>query len=198
MSDKQTEEANLDNVEESGKLPEESPILAETTKEASEQDNSPEEIEVSSETLLAEAHKEKEDLYDQLLRRTAEFENYRKRVERERRERSTLAATDIMLELLAVIDDLERAIHAPAENNAATYRQGVELILRQMLELLRKRDVKPIEALGVDFDPNYHEAVVHEPSTDHKDGEVMEELRRGYTIGGRLLRPSMVKVAKSS
>ena len=103
-----------------------------------------------------------------------------------------------MLELLAVIDDLERAIHAPAENNAATYRQGVELILRLMLELLRKRDVKPIEALGVDFDPNYHEAVVHEPSTDHKDGEVMEELRRGYTIGGRLLRPSMVKVAKSS
>jgi molecular chaperone GrpE len=67
-----------------------------------------------------------------------------------------------------------------------------------MLELLRKRDVKPIEALGVDFDPNYHEAVVHELSPDHKGGEVIEELRRGYMIGGRLLRPAMVKVAKPS
>ena len=198
MPDKQTKEVNLDNVEESGKLPEESPISAETTKEASDQNDPSEEVEVSSEVLLTETRKEKEDLYDQLLRRTAEFENYRKRIERERRESSTLAATDIMLELLTVIDDLERAIHAPAENNAETYRQGVELILRQMLELLRKRDVKPIEALGVDFDPNYHEAVVHEPSTDHKDGEVIEELRRGYTIGERLLRPSMVKVTKSS
>tara|TARA_B100001123_G_C15337074_1_gene1033276 strand:+ start:4669 stop:5265 length:597 start_codon:yes stop_codon:yes gene_type:complete len=198
MPDKQPEEANPDNVEESGELPEESPISAETTEKASDQNDPPKEMEISSEAMLTEVRKEKEELYDQLLRSTAEFENYRKRIERERRERSALAATDIMLELLAVIDDLERAIHAPAENNAETYRQGVELILRQMLELLRKRDVKPIEALGVDFDPNYHEAVVHEPSTDHKDGEVIEELRRGYTIGGRLLRPSMVKVAKSS
>jgi molecular chaperone GrpE len=148
--------------------------------------------------LLAEAKKEKEDLYDQLLRRTAEFENYRKRIEREGRERSNLAAADIIFELLAVIDDLERAVNTSVENNTETYRQGVELILRQMLELLRKRDVKPIEALGVDFDPNYHEAVVHELSPDHKGGEVIEELRRGYMIGGRLLRPAMVKVAKPS
>ena len=198
MPDKQTKEANLDNLEESRKLPEESSASTETAKEASDDTNSSEPVEVSLEILLAEAQKEKEDLYDQLLRRTAEFENYRKRVERERRERSNLAAADIILELLAVIDDLERAISASAENNAETYRQGVELILRQMLELLRKRDVKPIEALGVDFDPNYHEAVVHESSPDHKGGEVIEELRRGYMIGGRLLRPAMVKVAKSS
>ena len=198
MPDKQTEKANLNNVGESGKLPEESPASAEIAKEPSDQIDSSGQVEASSEVLLAEARKEKEDLYDQLLRRTAEFENYRKRIERERQEISNLATTDIILELLAVMDDLERAINASTENNVETYRQGVELILRQMLELLRKRDVKPIEALGVDFDPNYHEAVVHEASPDHKDGEVIEELRRGYTIGERLLRPVMVKVAKSS
>ena len=198
MPDKQTKEANLDNLEESKKDPEESPTSSETAKKTSDDSDSSEPVETSLEVLLAEAKKEKEDLYDQFLRRTAEFENYRKRIERERRERSNLAAADIILELLAVIDDLERAVNTSIENNTETYRQGVELILRQMLELLRKRDVKPIEALGVDFDPNYHEAVVHEPSPDHKDGEVIEELRRGYMIGGRLLRPAMVKVAKPS
>jgi len=198
MPDKQTKEANLDNLEESKKDPEESPTSSETAKKTSDDSDSSEPVETSLEVLLAEAKKEKEDLYDQFLRRTAEFENYRKRIERERRERSNLAAADIILELLAVIDDLERAVNTSIENNTETYRQGVELILRQMLELLRKRDVKPIEALGVDFDPNYHEAVVHEPSPDHKGGEVIEELRRGYMIGGRLLRPAMVKVAKPS
>ena len=198
MPDKQTKEANLDNLEESKKDPEESPTSSETAKKTSDDSDSSEPVETSLEVLLAEAKKEKEDLYDQFLRRTAEFENYRKRIERERRERSNLAAADIILELLAVIDDLERAVNTSIENNTETYRQGVELILRQMLELLRKRDVKPIEALGVDFDPNYHEAVVHEPSPDHKGGEVIEELRRGYMIGGRLLRPDMVKVAKPS
>ena len=198
MPDKQIKEADLDNLEESKKNPEESATSTETAKKVSDDNDLSEPVEVSLEVLLAETRKEKEDLYDQLLRRTAEFENYRKRIERERRERSNLAAADIILELLAVIDDLERAVNTSVENNTETYRQGVELILRQMLELLRKRDVKPIEALGVDFDPNYHEAVVHEPSPDHKDGEVIEELRRGYMIGGRLLRPAMVKVAKPS
>ncbi len=198
MPDKQIKEADLDNLEESKKNPEENPTSTETVKKASDGSDPSEPVGTSLEVLLAEAKKEKEDLYDQLLRRTAEFENYRKRIEREGRERSNLAAADIIFELLAVIDDLERAVNTSVENNTETYRQGVELILRQMLELLRKRDVKPIEALGVDFDPNYHEAVVHELSPDHKGGEVIEELRRGYMIGGRLLRPAMVKVAKPS
>jgi molecular chaperone GrpE len=72
----------------------------------------------------------------------------------------------------------------------------VELIHKQMLELLRKRGVTRIEALGADFDPNVHQAVIHEPSEQHREGEVMEELQRGYKLGDRLLRPAMVKVAK--
>ena len=78
------------------------------------------------------------------------------------------------------------------------FRKGIELIHRQMLDVLRKRGVKPIDALGTDFDPNFHQAVIHEPSDSHREGEVMEELQRGYLIGERLLRPAMVKVAKPS
>ena len=74
----------------------------------------------------------------------------------------------------------------------------MELIHKQMVDLLRKRGVKPIEALGADFDPNVHQAVVHETSDEHREGEVMQELQRGYTLGDRLLRPAMVKVAKPS
>ena len=77
-------------------------------------------------------------------------------------------------------------------------REQRKRIHKQMLDLLRKRGVRPIEARGTDFDPNFHQAVIHEPSDSHREGEVMEELQRGYLIGDRLLRPSMVKVAKPS
>ena len=96
-----------------------------------------------------------------------------------------------------VIDNLERALEAPATGDADSYRQGVELIYRQMLELLRRRGVTAIESVGTDFDPQVHQAVAHEASSDHREGEVMEELRRGYKLGDRLLRPAMVKVAKA-
>jgi molecular chaperone GrpE len=141
---------------------------------------------------------EKETLQDRLLRTAAEFDNYRKRVERERRDLFDFAAADVLAELLPIIDNFELALEAPAPPEAEPFRRGVELIHRQMLDLLRKRGVAPIEAVGADFDPNLHEAVVHEPSERHRDGEVIEEMRRGYRIGDRLLRPAMVKVAKSS
>jgi molecular chaperone GrpE len=147
---------------------------------------------------LAALRKEKDTLQDRLLRTAAEFDNYRKRVDRERRELSDFVAADVLTELLPILENLERALQAPAGGDADAYRQGVEMIQRQMLDLLRKRGVKPIEALGADFDPNYHQAVSHDISPDHREGEVIEELRRGYMLGERLLRPAMVKVAKAS
>ena len=132
------------------------------------------------------------------MRTAAEFDNYRKRVDRERRELSDFVAADVLTELLPILDNLERALQAPAGGDADAYRQGVEMIQRQMFDLLRKRGVKPIEAVGADFDPNYHQAVSHDISPDHREGEVIEELRRGYMLGERLLRPAMVKVAKAS
>ncbi len=141
---------------------------------------------------------ERDELYDRLLRTTADFDNYRKRTERERRELSDAVAADVVRDLLPAVDDLERALASPATDDAtAAYRRGVELIHRQLLDVLRKRGVEPIEAVGRDFDPNWHEAVAHDPAAGRRDGEITAELRRGYRIGPRLLRPAQVKVAKA-
>jgi molecular chaperone GrpE len=92
---------------------------------------------------------------------------------------------------------MERALKADAGSHGAeSIRKGVELIHKQLLDTLRKRGVKPIEALGADFDPHFHQAVSYEPAEGRRDGEVIEEFRRGYMLGDRLLRPAMVKVAK--
>lgn len=141
--------------------------------------------------------KQRDEYYDLLLRKTAEFENYRKRVERERQTLADAAAASIIEELLPLVDDLERALKAEtgAESTEA-YRRGVELIHKQLLDVLRKRGVRPIEALGAEFDPYYHQAVSHEHAEGRRDNEIIEEFRRGYMLGDRLLRPSMVKVAK--
>ena len=140
--------------------------------------------------------REKDAVQDRLLRTAAEFDNYRKRVDRERRDLADYIAAEVVGELLPIIDNLERALNAASETDPL--RKGVELTLKQMIEVLRKRGVKPIEALGADFDPNFHQAVIHEASSEHREGEVMEELQRGYLIGERLLRPAMVKVAKAA
>ena len=174
---------------------------------------------------VATLQRERDAMKEQLLRAVADFDNYRKRIDRERRELSEYAAADVLLDLLPIIDNFERALQAsnPASSSAQSasasakapadktahkeagqhggaeleaFRRGVELIHKQMLDLLRKRGVTPIEARGADFDPNVHQAVIHEPSGEHREGEVMEELQRGYKLGDRLLRPAMVKVAK--
>ena len=146
---------------------------------------------------LAESLREKDALQDRLLRTVAEFVNYRKRIDRERRDQANTSVAEAIEELLPIIDNLERALDAPADSDADGFRTGIELIHRQMIELLRQRGVKPILATGADFDPRFHQAVVHEVSVEHREGEVMEELRTGYMLGERLLRPSMVKVAKA-
>jgi molecular chaperone GrpE len=145
---------------------------------------------------LEELRRERDAVQDRLLRTAAEFDNYRKRMDRERRDLADYTAADVVTELLPIIDNLERALQAAADDDPL--RKGVELIHKQMLDMLRKRGVKPIETLGADFDPNFHQAVIHEESAEHREGEVMQELQRGYLLGDRLLRPAMVKVAKSA
>ena len=152
--------------------------------------------EASPAARIPALERERDELHDQLLRRAAEFDNYRKRVERERREMADFAAQDLLLELLPVLDNFERALAAETRSGAETYRDGIELILKQLQELLRKRGVTPIHSLGTDFDPNVHQAIAHEASESHREGEVIGELQRGYRLGSRLLREAMVKVAK--
>jgi molecular chaperone GrpE len=146
-----------------------------------------------------ELQRERDEYRDLLLRKTAEFDNYRKRIDRERQSMAEGAAADLLAELLPLVDDLERALATEVDASAVdAYRRGVELIHRQLLDLLRKRNVQPIAALGADFDPHFHEAVIYEPAEGRREGEVIEEFRRGYMLGDRLLRPSMVKVAKGN
>ena len=151
----------------------------------------------AAETDPSELQRQRDEYYDLLLRKTAEFDNYRKRTERDRLALNDAAAASIIQELLPLMDDLERALKAESTNDAGdAYRRGVELIHKQLGEVLRKRGVRAIDALGADFDPHYHQAVSYDAAEGRREGEVIEEFRRGYMLGDRLLRPSMVKVAK--
>jgi molecular chaperone GrpE len=164
---------------------------------ASAREDAPSRSRIEPADDVATLKRERDEHLDRLLRQAAEFDNYRKRVERERRELAEFAAAELIKDLLPLVDDLERALAAAPPSSPAVerYRAGVELIHRQLLELLRKRGVTPIEALGADFDPHLHQAISQDVSPGHREGEVIEELRRGYKLGDRLLRPSMVKVA---
>lgn len=144
---------------------------------------------------------ERDDLEERLLRTAAEFDNYRKRTDRDRRELHDFITADLVRDLLPVLDDLERAIGAVGDTSdnpeLASLHQGITLIHRQWLEVLRKRGVEPQDAVGQPFDPEWHEAVANEPADGRPDGEITAELRRGYRIGTRLLRAAMVRVAKA-
>ena len=151
----------------------------------------------SESSELADLQRERDDYKDRWLRKGAEFDNYRKRIERERREQADQSVVDLLEELLLVVDDFDRALTVDPGEGGGAYRKGVELIHGKLHDLLRRQGLKPIEALGADFDPNVHQAVVHEESPEHREGEVIGELRKGYMLNDRLLRPAMVKVAKA-
>ena len=168
-----------------------------TEQALNDQDPPQEQADTQNNDPLEELRREKDSLQDRLLRTAAEFDNYRKRVERERRDLADYMKADILAEILPIVDNFERALQAPS-SDIDSLRKGVELIHKQMHDFLRKRGVTPIEALGADFDPNFHQAVIHETSPLHREGEVIEELQRGYMLGDKLLRPAMVKVAKAA
>ena len=149
------------------------------------------------EAELQERVAEVEALNDRLLRLHAEFENYKKRMVRERSEFVKFANEALILEFLPVLDSLERALAtAGSAAEAQAVAEGLEIILRLFQTTLEKVGVKVIEALDREFDPNLHQAVAQVESPDGRDNIVMEEVRKGYLLEGRLLRPSMVKVSK--
>jgi molecular chaperone GrpE len=141
--------------------------------------------------------RERDENYDRFMRKAAEFDNYRKRIERERREQSDRAIAGLLEDLLGVVDDFDLALTVDAGEGGAAYRKGVEMIHAKLYDLLRRQGVKPIEALGADFDPNIHEAVIQESSPGHRENEVIAVLRKGYMLNDRLLRPASVKVVKA-
>ena len=153
--------------------------------------------EPASNDARAALQRERDEMYDRLLRKTAEFDNYRRRIERERREQADQSVLDLLSELLLVVDDFDRALTIEPGEGTSSYRKGVELIHSKLHDLLKRHGVRPLDSLGADFDPNLHQAVVSEVSPGHREGEVIGEMAKGYMMGDRLLRPAMVKVAKS-
>ena len=136
---------------------------------------------------------EKAEVQDLLQRRQAEFENYRRRVNREKSEFYEYAAMESIREMLPVLDDFERALSS--ESTDENFIAGIKLIQQRMFDTLRKLGLEPMEAVGRTFDPNVHEAIDMAHTTDHDDHEVLAEYQKGYNFKGRLLRPARVKVA---
>ena len=150
---------------------------------------------------LKRVEAEHAELKDRLMRRQAEFDNYRKRVERERGEAYNRMLGDVAKKLLPVLDNLRRALDAEASlkaNESEEFRHflnGIELIYKQLNDVLEGLGVEPVAAVGQPFDPHVHEAVVTEQTEEFEPDTVMQELVRGYRLGDKLLRPAVVKVA---
>lgn len=143
-------------------------------------------------------HKERDEYHDLLLRKQAEFENYRKRVTREKEQDRSDARAEVLTALLPVIDAGEKGLDSMLDEEdpkLESYRHGYVLLLQEVKAVLQRFGVAEIPAEGQPFDPNVHEAVIRDETHEHPDGIILEEYRRGYRIGEKLLRPSQVKVA---
>lgn len=150
-------------------------------------------------TLHAEleaANRRAEEMSEAFLRARADFANYKRRNEEERETRRSVMNTDLLTRLLPIVDNFERALHASSQTQ--DYDKlvgGVNAVYRQIQELLGREGVTAIEAVGEPFDPNLHNAVLREETTEYPENSVIEELQKGYVLNGKVLRPTLVKVA---
>ena len=145
-----------------------------------------------------QAQIEKQELVDRLLRKQAELENFRKRMQREKEEFLQHATFDLIRALLPTLDGFERALKHRDASVPAHFYQGIELIYKGLMDVLERAGVKPVETEGKHFDPHVHQAVEMIESEKHHDQEIVEELQRGYKLKNRLIRPAIVKVAVRS
>ena len=171
---------------------------ATSSSEAASQAEGPLESSEALREALAAKTQEAERLQDRFVRLHAEFENYKKRMAREKAEFLKFAHEGLILEFLPVLDNLERAMaSARAEPGSTPLLEGIEMIARLFRSVLERAGVKPMEALGQPFDPGRHQAVAQVESSDEEATLVVEEIQKGYLIEGRVLRPAMVKVSRA-
>ena len=142
---------------------------------------------------LSTLNEQKAELQDLLQRRQAEFDNFRRRTEREKSEFAQYASTEFIREILPIVDDFERAL--TADSGSKEYAKGVEMIYNRLADTLKKLGLEPIETAGKPFDPHVHQAVEKVHSAEAEDNAILGEFQRGYFFKGKLLRPSMVRVA---
>ncbi len=158
------------------------------------------EVEAESEAKCAETEKketvEDEALEQKFIRLSADFQNYKRRTEKEKSDIYKFANSGLLTNLLPIIDDFERAFEHEAGSEKEAFVSGVKLVFKNLMEVLSKEGLEVIEALDKPFDPNYHHAVLSEESDEHEEDHVMLEMQKGYMYNGKVLRPSMVKVSK--
>ncbi|HVW83864.1 MAG TPA: nucleotide exchange factor GrpE [Bryobacteraceae bacterium] len=159
------------------------------TEEVSERSDNLDQLRIERDGLKAE----RDEARDLLLRRQAEFDNFRKRTERERSEYLQYAGMEMVKDLLPVLDDFERALQA--DSGSSDYAKGVAMIYNRMLETLKKLGLEPMETAGKPFDPHLHQAIERVETNEAEDNTVLGEFQRGYHFKGKLLRPAMVRVA---
>jgi molecular chaperone GrpE len=150
---------------------------------------------LAADTEVAKLATDLEDLRQTLLRRQADFDNYRKRIEKERAEDAKRATARLIEGLIPVIDGFEHALAAHREAEYENYRKGFELIYKQLLDNLARLGVERIEPAGKMFDPHLHQAMDRAETSDHEDGTILQVFQPGYIFHGRVLRPAMVRVA---
>ena len=147
--------------------------------------------------LLLQERDRSAEYLDNWRRAAADFSNYKKRIEKDNAEFAKFANVTLIARLLPILDDFDRAFRTIPDNlRDLTWIDGIVLIARKMAAMLEAEGLKPIDALNKPFDPNVHEAVIHEESDKHEDGTVIAELQKGYKLNDRVIRPTMVKVAK--
>ncbi len=146
---------------------------------------------------LDEQKKKATEYYDQLLRLTAEFENYRKRVEKEKLDLVKFGQEDVLLKLLPFIDNVDRALQAAREHdNHKTILEGLVMIEKELKIFFKQEGIESIKTREEKLDPSLHHVVSQEESADHEDDDIMEEIQKGYSYKGKVIRPSLVKVAR--
>lgn len=165
------------------------------TSETPEEDNAPE-AEKTEEKAEEKTEEKADDGNEKYVRLMAEFQNYKKRVAKEKNDIREYATEKLVMELLPVLDNFERALAASAEDDPAGYAKGMELIFTQMITELQKSGLAEVEAEGQDFDPTKHNAVMTEENEELESGKVSKVLQKGYALNDKVIRPSMVAVTK--
>jgi molecular chaperone GrpE len=147
---------------------------------------------------LERQRREKEELFDRYQRLAADFENYKRRTRQERAELMQFAQESLLVQLLPILDNFHRAMEHAPEDSGNGWVDGVRMILKQMEDVLQGAGLSAISAEGEAFDPKLHEAVLREESSEHPDNTVLAEVRRGYRLHDKIVRPTLVKVASST
>jgi molecular chaperone GrpE len=193
-----TEEQRQEELGAATDTPGDAEVMEETLAQVLEQGGEEEAVDeaASLRQQLEEARAKEAEYLDGWQRARAELANARKRFQREQEQAYASARADLLTRLLPIVDDFARAFQTLPDNpSSAAWTEGIELIYRKFLLLLEQEGVEPIEAAGQAFDPFLHQAVTHEPSADVLDGHVIAEMQKGYRVGDRVLRPSVVRVS---